>query len=238
VNYACPTHRLLELPRNCVAIPTTTACNAFATHATLARALVASGQARHVLSIHSSALTRIGVSAEPDSAWWGDGAAAVVFGPVSDGRGITAVVNKTDGATCDAIVIGVQGRRWWEDGPSTMYHGNRDHTRAMLFGLVDRARDTITESMSAAELGPANLDFYASHQGTVWFTELTAELAGLARVPTLVTFPTLCNLTSVNIPMILALAEQKGMIRDGSNIVTFAGGVGETWSSICLRWGR
>ena len=40
------------------------------------------------------------------------------------------------------------------------------------------------------------------------------------------------------IPFILAIAERERMIRDGSVIVTFAGGTGETWSSLVVRWGR
>jgi len=98
VNGAALTHRMLGLPTRCLALGTEAACNAFAVHATLARALIASGAARHVLSVHSSAITRVHGPTEPHSAWWGDGAAAAVFGPVAPDRGLLAAVPHPRGA--------------------------------------------------------------------------------------------------------------------------------------------
>lgn len=238
VNDACATHRLLGLPRRCVAMATTVACNAFALHATVAKGLIASGQARNVLSLHSSALARVARPEEPDSAWWGDGAAAAVFGSVSDGRGILSIANHADGATCTGLVLGVPGKRWWEDGALTFYSYNRDHTRAMLLNLVDRAREAVGNALAASKCSPSDVEFYASHQGTAWFTRETAAHAGLERARTIATFPAFGNMTSVNVPFILSLAEREHMLRDGALVVTFAGGTGETWSAMCLRWGR
>lgn len=239
VNGACVTHKLLELPRRCLSIGTEAACNAFAQHFSLAQALIASGKARYVLSVHSSAMARVLRASEPDSAWWGDGAAAVVFGPVAEGKGLLGAVHNTDGASSEALVLGIpDGRRWWEDGAITTCSVDRAHTRAMLLSLVDRARDTIGDSMSEAHIAPADVDFYASHQGTVWLPRVTAKHAGLGHVPTITTFPQFGNLNSANIPLILAIAEREGMLRDGSTLVTFSGGLGETWSSLCVRWGR
>jgi 3-oxoacyl-[acyl-carrier-protein] synthase-3 len=175
---------------------------------------------------------------EPDSAWWGDGASAVVFGPVSDGKGLLGSVHNANGASCEALVLGVPGKRWWEDGSITLTSVDRTHTRAMLLSLVDRAGDAIAESMSRASVAAAEVDFYASHQGTAWLPRVTAQHAGLGHAKTIATFPSFGNLNSANIPLILAIAEREGMIRDGSVVVTFAGGLGETWSSLCLRWGR
>ena len=42
----------------------------------------------------------------------------------------------------------------------------------------------------------------------------------------------------VNTPYILARGVREGMIRDGSTVVTYSGGLGETWSSVVMRWGR
>ncbi|HTR51038.1 MAG TPA: 3-oxoacyl-[acyl-carrier-protein] synthase III C-terminal domain-containing protein [Kofleriaceae bacterium] len=238
VNSACVTHRLLGLRERCLAMGTEAACNAFAVHASLARGLIASNTARYVLSIHSSAMTRIMRRSEPDSAWWGDGATAVVFGPVSDGRGLLSSVHHADGASCDALVLGVQNRRWWEDGSISLTSLDRLHTRRMLLTLADRARDAIAASIAAAGLRPSDVGFYASHQGTAWLTNVTASHAGLAHAKTITTFPSFGNLNSANIPLILAIAEREHVLRDGDVVTTFSGGVGETWSSLCLRWGR
>jgi 3-oxoacyl-[acyl-carrier-protein] synthase-3 len=238
VNGACVTHRMLGLPRRCLALGTEAACNGLALHLSLAKALIDSGQARNVLSVHSSAITRVHGPAEPHSAWWGDGAAAAVIGRVRDDRGIVAAVHNADGGTCNSLVLGVPGRRWWELGEITTHTLDREHTRNMIRTLVARAGDTITEALSKAGVDRESVDFYASHQGTVWFAKATAAQAGIDSTKTLNTFPSLANMNSVNTPYVLAMGVQKGMIRDGSIVVTFSGGLGETWSSTVMRWGR
>lgn len=238
LNGACVTHRLLELPQRCLAISTNVACNAFLMHLSLAQGLIASGQARHVLSLHSSAFSRIMRKEEPESAWLGDGASAAVIGPVSSGKGVLASVHQANGNACNALVIGVPGRRWWDEGKSTLYALDRQHTRAMLLNIVDRAGDAIAAVLAGAGLGPADVDFYAAHQGTAWLTKATAAQANIEHAKAIATFSTLGNLSSANIPLILAIAERQGMLADGSVVVGFSGGTGETWSSVCLRWGR
>lgn len=238
VNSACSTHKLLELPRRCLTIGTNVACNAFAIHFSLAQAMIATGQARHVLSVHSSAMARVSHREQPDSAWWGDGAAAAVIGPVSQGKGLLSSSHFADGTNCNALVFGVPDKRWWEPGTMTYYSQDRVRLRSMLLTLLDRAEEAIGTALSGAGIAASNVDFYASHQGAAFYTRATAAHAGLEKAKTLSTFPMFGNVNSVAIPLILAMAEREGMIRDGSTVVTFAGGAGETWSSLCLRWGR
>jgi 3-oxoacyl-[acyl-carrier-protein] synthase III len=238
VNSACVTHRLLNLPRRCIALGTEGACNGMALHLSIAKGLIESGQARNVLSVHSSAITRVHGPAEPHSAWWGDGAAAAVISRVGDGRGIVSAVHNADGSTCNSLVLGVPGRRWWELGEITTHSLDREHTRLMIRTLIDRAGETIKEALAKASVAPEDVDFYAAHQGTAWFANATAAHAGLVRAKTLNTFPMLANMNSVNIPFILAMGVREGAVRDGSIILTFSGGLGETWSGIVMRWGR
>ncbi len=239
VNGACATHRLLGLPQRCVSMGTEGACNAFPMHATLARALIASGAARHVLSVHSSAITRVHGTADPQSAWWGDGAAAAVFGAVSDGKGILAAVHNTDGSGCEALALGTPDGRWWGGGHAlTTYHVDRSQTVRMLLTIVDRARDAIHQALATAGHVPADVAYYVSHQGTAWLTRATAGHAGLSGAATTVTFPSLGNMNSANLPYLLAAGERDGKLHDGDLVATFSGGLGETWSSLVMRWGR
>jgi 3-oxoacyl-[acyl-carrier-protein] synthase-3 len=238
VNGACVTHRLLGLPQRCQAISTNLACNAFAMHVTLAQALVASGQARYVLTIQSSAMTRVMRPEDPVSAWMGDAAAAAVIGPVGTGQGVLASIHNANGAASESLVFGVPGKRWWDDGRIELYAPNHQHTRAMLMTLVDRAGETISQALAAAGVTAADVDFYAAHQGMPWLTRETAAHCGLGHAKTIATFAAFGNLSSVNLPLILALGEREHLIREGSIVVTFSGGIGETWSSLVLRWGN
>jgi 3-oxoacyl-[acyl-carrier-protein] synthase-3 len=240
VNNAAVTHNLLGLPARCLALGTDAMCNGFAHHMTLASALIASGQARYVLSAHSATLTRLTPTSEPHSAWFGDGAAAAVIGPVADGKGLLSAVHNAAGDRCDALVIGPgSGTRYWETtNPLTVHSVDREATRNMLMGMVDRGGAAVTEALERASVAKSEVDFYATHQSTAWLTRASAECAGLDKVNTIVTFPAFGNMSSVNLPFILAMAEREGLVRDGSVISTFSGGTGETWSSLVLRWGR
>lgn len=239
VNNACVTHNLLGLSPRCLALGTDAMCNGFAHHMSLASALIASGQARYVLSCHSATLTKFTPAGEPHSAWFGDGAAAAVIGPVGAGKGLLSAVHNAAGDRCDALVIG-NGKtsRYWEGGPLTVHSVDRDATRNMLMGMVDRGGAAVTEALAKANIAKTNVDFYATHQSTAWLTRASAKRAGLDAVNTIVTFPAFANMSSVNIPFILATAEKEGLVRDGSVVTTFSGGTGETWSSLVLRWGR
>lgn len=239
VNNACVTHNLLGLPRQCLTLGTDGMCNGFSHHMSLAAGLIASGQARYVLSAHSATLTRFTPTNEPHSAWFGDGAAAAVIGPVSEGKGLLSAVHNSNGERCDALVIGTgTGTSYWDEGALTVHSVDRSATRNMLMGMVDRGGAAVTEALAKAHVSTRDVDFYATHQSTVWLTRASAKRAGLADVNTIVTFPSFANMSSVNVPFILAMAEREGMIRDGSVITTFTGGTGETWSSLVLRWGR
>lgn len=238
VNGATITHRLLGLSPRALALGTEAACNAFAVHASLAAALIESGRARHVLSVHSSAITRVHGPVQPHSAWWGDGAAAAVFGPVTSGRGLLAAVNHADGGRCDALVLGTPEGPWWEGGAVTTHSLNRDHTRDMLMGMIDRGGAAIADALAAAGVAPAEVGYLATHQSTPWFTDEVAAEAGLTHARTMVTFPQLANMNSVNVPYILSEGVRTGALRPGDVAVTFSGGLGETWSSLVFRWGR
>jgi 3-oxoacyl-[acyl-carrier-protein] synthase-3 len=183
-------------------------------------------------------MSRVLRAEEPDSAWWGDGAAAAVIGPVGADRGVLAIAHNADGANRDALVLGVPGKHWWDDGAMSSYAQDRDQTRAMLLGLVDRAAGSIADALAAAKLAPGDVGFYASHQGTAWLASATAAEAGLDRAKTIATFPAFGNLNSANVPLVLAVAEREQLLADDTVVVAFSGGVGETWSATCLRWGR
>lgn len=240
VNSACVAHRDLGLSQRCLALSTDGACNGFAQHMTIAAGMIAGGQARYVLSVHSCALSRVMPSDEPHSAWFGDGAAAVLIGPVSDGKGLLASVHNADGNQYDSLVLGPgPDKRYWEPGPGLTVHSlNREATRNMLFGMVDRGAAAIHEAMTKANITKANVDYFATHQSTPWLTRMAAKAAGLEDKKTVVTYPMFGNMSSVNVPIVLAIGEREGMLRDGSTVVTFSGGIGETWSSLVMRWGR
>jgi 3-oxoacyl-[acyl-carrier-protein] synthase-3 len=71
-----------------------------------------------------------------------------------------------------------------------------------------------------------------------WFRPVTQQFAGLDHAKSVDTFQSTGSLSAANIPFGLYVAEREGRLRHGDAAVFFAGGSGETWSSVALRWGR
>jgi 3-oxoacyl-[acyl-carrier-protein] synthase-3 len=235
---ASAVHRKLGLGGGCFVSSIDAACNSFMHQLTYAKALVESGTRRYGLLFQSSLWTRMVTGEEVYSPWVGDGAAAVVVGPVSRGHGILAVRNDADGTNINAMVVGVPGKHWYDEGRNLWYACNINASDQMVLSLADRCRQSVAALLDQAHLHSSDVAYYGSHQPMPWFRPVTQQYAGLAHAKSVDTFQSMGSMSAANIPFGLYLAEQEGRLGDGDAVVLFAGGSGETWSSVALRWGR
>lgn len=231
-------HRQLGLPERCLSLGTLAACNAFVLQLAIAEGMIASGQARRALLVQSTCQTRIIPPEVPYSAWFGDGATAVVVGEVGDGFGVLGRDHNTDGENHRAVVIGVPGRRWYEAGESRFYQEDNAAALRMMRAIVDRARTSLHAALAQAGHRPEDVDFYACHQGLEWLRRVTQPDSGLTRARTVDTFARFGSLAACNLPLIMSIAERERMLGPGDLVAMFTGGAGEVWSSVILRWGR
>ena len=235
---ACAVHKRLGLPERCLSLAVEGACNTFALQLNLAERLISSGQYRYGLLVGSSLGSRVVPSQQPGSALLGDGAVAVVVGPVAEGYGILGRSHHTDGTNHCGVVIGVPGKRWYEEGRNVFYVENPALGRGLILTVADHAKESIEEALADARMTKADVDFYGCHQGTAWIRQVTQEFAELQAARTIDTFGFAASLMGANLPLVFASAEREGLLRDGDVVATFSGGLGETWSSLVLRWGK
>lgn len=234
----CTVHRQLGLPEQCLSLTTEASFNAFSVQMELAASLVRSGRYRYGLLYQSSALSRLIPMDAYYAPWFGDGATAVVVGPAAAGFGLLASDHCTDGSLAEAMVAGIPGRRWYDGGRIWWYPRDRDAARTLFLDVADRAAQVAHAAMTAAGVIPDQVDFYAAHQPTAWFRQVTQEHLGLTRARSLDTFAWAGSLGAANVPLVLATACGEGLLRDGDIVLTHSGGLGVTWSSQVLRWGR
>jgi 3-oxoacyl-[acyl-carrier-protein] synthase-3 len=233
---ACAVHAGLGLPEKCLSFSLEAACNSFLLQLTLAEKMILSGQARYALLVQSSNFTRLIPDDQAPSPMFGDGATAVVVGPVAEGAGILGQSHHTDGRLHSALATGVPGKRWYDDGRAVFYANNLDLARRQIVVVADHARQVVREAVADAGLGLDAVDFYAPHQGTAWLRAVTQEFIGLPRARYTDTFPYTGSLSAANIPLVLATAQRENNLRKGDVVAMFGGGAGETWSSIVMRW--
>ena len=234
---ACAVHQKLDLPESCFAMATESGCNSFLMQLSIARRMIEAGAVRYALLAQSCVGSQITARDQPVSAWFGDGAAAVVVGPVSDGRGILAEAHRVNGKQGNAVCIGVPAKRWFEEGRSEIHFPDMNQAKEMFLSVADRA-EIVHEALQKSSHTAQEVDFYACHQGTSWLRDVTQRHLGLDRARSIDTFPTFASLSAANIPLVFSIGEQEGMLRDGDLVSAFSGGAGESWSAVVLRWGR
>lgn len=230
-------HRKLGIKASCLSLGTEGACNSFLQQLSIAAAMIQAGTVRFALLIQSSGYLHLARPEDPQSAWFGDAATAVVVGPVGPGKGLLAQSHKTDGTMFDALVTGCPGARWYSDQPVHLYVANTAAARKMLVSVADMGREVLSEAFTQAKVAPEEVDYYASHQATPWFRSVTQKVIGMTRARSVDFFPTTGSLAAANIPFGLASGEREGLLKDGDLVAMYSGGSGITWSGLVLKWG-
>lgn len=229
-------HRELGLPPRTLSLQTDGACNAFAQQATIAAALIQSGRARRVIGVQSNTYSRTLVADDPFSAWFGDGATAVLFGEVGAGEGVIGEAHLTDGAFFGCLDIGVPGKRWYDEGRCVMHLGSPRGAREQLFAIADAVEPMVDAALAQAGLTRADVTVLATHQPAAWFPGAVQEVLAIPQARRVDTFPWASSLAGGNIPFVLHTAQREGMLGPGDVIVTVSGATGMTMTVLALRW--
>jgi 3-oxoacyl-[acyl-carrier-protein] synthase III len=234
---ACVIHGNLGLSERCMTLAVDAVCNSFLMQLTLAKAMIESGAARYALLTQAAGISRLPPSGEVLDAVCGDGASAVVVGPVSEGRGILSYSHRTDGTKWGALVCGVPGGHW-ADGKAIAYSEDPKANANMFVRIAQRAGQVVGEALTTAGVAPKDVAFFASHQGLKWLRSLAQDCCDLQHARFVDHFPYTGTLSAANLPFQLAMAERDRLIVPGDVVACFQGGTGMTWSGMAIRWGR
>jgi 3-oxoacyl-[acyl-carrier-protein] synthase-3 len=234
----CRIHEQLGLPARCFTTTVDAVCAGFLQQLVVAQGLIAAGIGKVGLLIQTSAMSRILRPADPWSATFGDGASAIVVGPVAEGRGILAQAHATDGRFHGGLVTGVPGARWHDAGASSMYVDSNDKARGMVMAIPDSVKELSEDVLARAQVAKEDVAFLAAHQATIWFGDVIQKYVGLPRAGRVNTFPWTTSLSGSNLPIALATAEREGLLRDDDVTLMFSGATGMTVGVIACRWGR
>lgn len=237
-NTACPLHHRLGLAPACLSIEAQAAAYSFVAQLAIAEAMIAAGRARVALLVQSAAASRLIDRDSPISPLFGDGATAVVVGPVGAGRGVITAVHRTDGAYARALVAAVPGGSWYDAGRPVLYNADPAADRRVFLETLDRIEDAVTAVLGAAGMAVGDVDFFAPHQGTPWLRRLAQDHVGLGAARSIDTFAHTAYLFAASIPLSLARAEAAGTLRPDDIVLLFGGGTGMTYGATLLRWGR
>lgn len=236
VNHASIVHEKLGLRRDAAAFSIDSVCTSFIVQLDTARKAILAGDAKRVLVTQSSACSRLMPEGEPFSPWFGDAAGAAVLEEAEPGYGVLSMSFRTWGHMAKAFCATVPGGRWYDGGRVVACNEDKVAARRMQLEAIDIAKDVIADALEKAGVRADEVKLFASHQPAAWFPEVCRKHAGLSAASVTPTFPWTGNVSSVNIPMQLAVATKERVLARGDLVVVFALGAGMTAACSVIRW--
>lgn len=214
------------------------ACSGFIYGITVAKQFIESNTYKHVLVIGAEALSRILDYEDRSTAiLFGDGAGAVVMGPVSEG-GVLSTSLGSDGNGKDYLNIPAGGSKTpaSEDSIKNRLHFIKMAGNDVFKFAVRIMQDASVECIESANLEIQDIDYLIPHQANIRIIEASAKRLKLSMDKVYVNLDKYGNMSAASIPVALDEAYREGKIKKGDNIVLVGFGGGLTWGASVVRW--
>ena len=167
---------------------------------------------------------------------FGDGAAAVLLEPNTEGYGVLDQVLRSDGSGEAYLHQKAGGSR---RPPSHETVDRREHfiyqegATVFKFAVTNMA-DVAAQVMERNHLSKDDVAWLVPHQANKRIIDATANRMGVGQDKVMLNIQRYGNTTNGTIP--LCLADYESQLKKGDNLVLAAFGGGFTWGSIYLKW--
>jgi 3-oxoacyl-[acyl-carrier-protein] synthase-3 len=245
---ACLVQHRLGLPTTCGALDFNLGCSGFVYGLSLAKGLIETGQARHVLLITAETYTHLLHEGDKSvRALFGDGAAAtLVSGRPAESDLIGPFVFGTDGAGAPNLIVPAGGlrkpalpdARVIEDtGGNRRTENNLFMNGPEIFNFTLKVVPLSVSSLLAkANLTPDEIDLWVVHQANRFMLDHLRRKLGISPEK----FPFLLsecgNTVSSTIPIALRMLQTQGRMPPGGRLGLLGFGVGYSWAGVTVRW--
>lgn len=206
------------------ALDLSAACAGFIYGMVTAKHFIDSGTYNRVLLVGAEKLSKITNWQDRNTAvLFGDGAGAVVMGPVSKDRGILSFELGADGTG---------GKYLYQDQYIVM------NGREVFKFAVRQMGQSCVNVLEKAGLTKEDVDLLIPHQANIRIMESARERLELPEEKVSMTIHKYGNTSSASIPISIVEELEAGKIKDDDLIIMVGFGGGLTWGAIALRWGR
>jgi 3-oxoacyl-[acyl-carrier-protein] synthase-3 len=205
-------------------------CSGFVYGLATADSFIKSGMARKALVVGSEVFSRIlDWNDRGTCVLFGDGAGAVVL-TKAEKPGIHASVLRADGSQVDMLSVPGNVCRGKVTGSPFLQMNGQGVFKFAVKVLEESARETL----AAADMTLADVDWLIPHQANVRILEATARKLGLAREKLVVTVDHHGNTSAASVPLALDEYVKAGRIKAGQRLLLQGVGGGFTWGSSLL----
>jgi 3-oxoacyl-[acyl-carrier-protein] synthase-3 len=216
----------------CPAFDMQAVCSGFVYALSTADHLMKSGQYKNALVVGAEIYSRIlDWEDRGTCVLFGDGAGAVVL-TRSEQPGILASRLHADGRYANILSVpgsvsggAISGR------PLLRMEGN-----AVFKLAVKVLGEVAEETLAAAGLSKAELDWLIPHQANIRILQATAKKLGLSMDQVVATVDRHANTSAASVPLALDEAVRDGRIRAGQHVLLEGVGGGFTWGAVLVRW--
>lgn len=209
---------------NAAAMDLSAACAGFIYGMVTAKHFIESGTYNRILLVGAEKLSKIINWQDRNTAvLFGDGAGAVVIGPVSNGRGILSFELGADGTG---------GKFLYRDQFVVM------NGREVFKFAVRQMGQSCVNVLEKAGLSKKDVDLLIPHQANIRIMESARERLELPEEKMSKTIHKYGNTSSASIPISIVDELEAGKIKDDDLLIMVGFGGGLTWGAIALKWGR
>lgn len=210
--------------KKAAAMDLSAACAGFMYGMVTAKQFIESGTYKHILVVGVEKLSKITDWNDRNTAvLFGDGAGAVIMGPVSEGRGILSFELGADGTG---------GKHLYQDEFIIM------NGREVFKFAVRQMGESAVNVLEKAGLSKSDVDMLVPHQANIRIMEASRQRLELPEEKMSKTVHKYGNTSAASIPIAIVEELEAGKIKDDDVIVMVGFGGGLTWGAIALRWGK
>ncbi len=214
--------------KNCPAFDIQAVCSGFVYALATADSFIRSGPYRRALVVGAEVFSRImDWNDRSTCVLFGDGAGAVVLA-AGDQPGIHASVLHADGSYADILSVpgNICGGRI-VGSPYLQMQGSQ------VFKFAVKVLDEVArETLAAAGMTIADVDWLIAHQANARILEATAKRLGLPAERLVVTVSRHGNTSAASVPLALDECIRAGSIRPGHRVLMEGVGGGFTWGAV------
>lgn len=210
--------------KKAAAMDVSAACAGFMYGMVTAKQFIETGVYKNVLIVGVEKLSKVTDWEDRNTAvLFGDGAGAVVMGPVSEGKGILSFELGSDGSG---------GKYLYQDTHIRM------NGREVFKFAVRQMGESSVNVLEKAGLTKEDVDFLIPHQANIRIMEAARQRLELPVEKMSKTVHKYGNTSAASIPISMVEELEAGKIKDGDLIVMVGFGGGLTWGAIAMRWGK
>ena len=236
---------------NAAAINVETACTTLISQIMFAHSLIGSGIYNTIACISAADWTKTADHTEKNCMFLGDGAAAFIMQPVSDGKGILSTHLETEGKYWRVVSTNIRLPRALLDNYT---HGNYiEGPREKVYFYIDREGssgieeikqaspkipEVVKKALSKVGYTQKDIDFLIPHNPSKILVNSWLKALDLPQEKHHITIEKYGNMSGASMGANLHEAVTKGKIKDGDLVVMCGPGAGFHYAAAVLRWGQ